>query len=90
MEKVLNVISLLEIINISTYLLEIYSVLKSHSFFNYILMTLLRNTELGQKVKDITAKGDMVGTDLVIKVLLKAITTNHKCKVMYHNVFLFK
>ena len=76
MEKVLNVINLLEIINISTYLLEIYSVLKSHSFFNYILVTLIRKTDLGQKVKAITAKGDMVGTDLVIKVLLKAITSN--------------
>ena len=76
MEKVLNVINLLEIISISTYLLEIYSVLKSHSFFNYILVTLIRKTDLGQKVKAITAKGDMVGTDLVIKVLLKAITSN--------------
>ena len=40
------------------------------------MLTLIRNTDLGQKVKAITAKGDMVGTDLVIKVLLKAITSN--------------
>ena len=41
-----------------------------------MLTTLFSNTEIGQKVKDITAKGNMVPPEITVDLLLKNIHAN--------------